>query len=73
MDLRCAIHLYQDYAGESPTLKHASGRFENLSQGTAAFAMMEGKALEVKLEDGRKAAILLTDLQGNFVVTGPLA
>jgi len=73
VDLRCAIRVYQDYAGGSPTLKRAQGKFENLPQGTAAFAMMEGKALEVALEDGRNAAILLTDSQGNFTVSGPLA
>ena len=72
LDLRCALRVFQDYAGETPTLKRAVGRLEGIPGGGTAFAMMESKPLELTLEDGRRAEILFTDLQGNFTVTSPL-
>jgi hypothetical protein len=32
-----------------------------------------GKTLELELEDGRRAKLILTSLDGNFTVTGPVS
>jgi hypothetical protein len=70
---KCVLRIYQDYNGGIPTLKHADGAFSELPQGDSAFAMMGRDALELELEDGRKCEIFITDLQGPFKLTGPLA
>ena len=65
--LRCVLRVYQDFLGDTPTLRHADGGFGSLSNGDAAFAMLQCQPLELELEDGRKWSISITDLQGSFV------
>jgi hypothetical protein len=67
--LLCSLQTHQDYHGDVPTLQHVDGKFENLLYGDAAIAMIERKPLELILEDGRQVMILVTSLQGHFVVT----
>ena len=66
------MRVYQDFQGEVPTLKRADGKFENLLHGDAAFVMMGRQPIDLVLDDGRHAMIILKDLQGYFVVTGPI-
>jgi len=70
--LTCVIRVYQKYSDDVPTLKHASGRFEGLPEGDATRAILDGKPLDLELEDGRKAKIFITDTHGSFRVSGPL-
>jgi|SRR5579872_2228949 len=70
--LRCVARFYQNYHGETPTLKHADGKFENLPHGSAAFAIMGREELYLTLDDGRRMAIFISDFEGRFVVNGPI-
>jgi len=69
--VRYVIRVFQEFAGSVPTLKSATGGM-NLPAGDVARAMMDQKPVELELEDGRKAMILFTELDGVFTVTGPL-
>jgi len=72
--VKYVIRIYQEYVGNVPTLKNANGGLANLAAGDAAYSMMDvGKALELELEDGRRAQLILTSLDGNFTVTGPVS
>lgn len=66
------IRVFQDFAGETPTLRHASGDMD-LPHGDVAQAMMDRKPVELELEDGRRTNLLFTQLRGDFTVTGPIA
>jgi hypothetical protein len=66
------IRVFQDFVGDAPTIKHASGDLD-LPHGDVARAMMDRKPVELELQDGRKANLLFTQLGGDFTVTGPIA
>jgi hypothetical protein len=68
------IRVFQDFASNTPTLKHANGHID-LPLGDVARTMMAQAPdpIEVELEDGRKAKILFTEIGGDFTVTGPIA
>jgi hypothetical protein len=53
--------------------RHAEGRFADLPKWDAIDAFSAKKALTLELEDGRTGSVLLTDPQGSFILTGPLA
>lgn len=73
VSVQYVIRVFQEYAHGTPTLKSATGGFANLKQGDAAFAIMDvGKALDLELEDGRHAEVIITDMQGSFHVAGPI-
>lgn len=72
IELETTIRIYQDYAAGIPTLKHADGKFANLPQEDAAFAMMDRTPLRLNMKDGRGGKVLITDLEGRFTLTGPL-
>jgi hypothetical protein len=71
-EVDCVLRIFQEFSGSVPTLRSASGGVK-LPHGDVAFAMLEGKPLGLSLKDGRKATILFTELDGAFVVTGPIA
>jgi|ERR1039458_7540914 hypothetical protein len=72
--VKYVVRIYQEYVGDVPTLKSADGGLRNLPAGDAAYSMMDvGKVLELELEDGRRAKLILTSLDGNFTITGPLS
>ena len=73
VSVKYVIRVFQDYVRGTPTLKSATGGLSNLKQGDAAFAIMDmGKTLDLELEDGRHAEIIITDMQGSFQVAGPI-
>jgi hypothetical protein len=53
--------------------RHAEGRFADLPKWDAIDAFSAKKALTLELEDGRTGSVLLTDPQGSFILSGPLA
>jgi len=67
------IRIYQEYDGEVPTLKSANGGLGNLPQGTAYSMINLRKPVELELEDGRRANVILTGIDGKFTVTGPVS
>jgi hypothetical protein len=66
------IRVFQEFDGDVPTIKSARGNV-NLSNLDATFAMIGKQPMELELQDGRKAQILLTDTHGTIQVTGPIA
>ena len=51
----------------------AEGRFADLPKRDAEAALAAKKALTLELEDGRMGSVFITDLQGSFILSGPLA
>jgi len=51
----------------------AEGRFADLPKRDAEDAIRAKKALTLELEDGRTGSVFITDLQGSFILSGPLA
>jgi hypothetical protein len=51
----------------------AEGRFADLPKRDAEDAIRAKKALTLELEDGRMGSVFITDLQGSFILSGPLA
>ncbi len=72
VNARCVLHVYQDYVDDIPGLKHADGSISNLPTGDILFAMMGQEPIDMELDDGRCAKVLLTDSDGSYVVTGPV-
>ena len=63
LDLRCAFRVFERHG-----LKHARGKFENLPYREALRALLARKALDLVLEDGRRAQIQITDVEGHFTL-----
>jgi hypothetical protein len=51
----------------------AEGKFADLPKWDAEDALKAQKALTLELEDGRTGSVFITDLQGSFILSGPLA
>jgi hypothetical protein len=68
-----ALRVYQNSSAGVPTLRRAEGRFADLPKRDAVAAITAKKALTLELEDGRKGSVFITDLQGSFILSGPLA
>lgn len=68
-----SIRVIQNYRNGAPMLKEAAGRLEGLDRDDIVFSVLAGQPLELVLEDGRRAKILLAGLDGDFEVTGPFA
>ena len=49
------------------------GKFADLPKWDAEDALRAKKALTLELEDGRTGSVFITDLQGSFILSGPLA
>ena len=49
------------------------GKFADLPKRDAEAALTAKKALTLELEDGRTGSVFITDLQGSFILSGPLA
>jgi hypothetical protein len=64
------IHVFQEFVSGVPCLRTARGQFADLAPGDAIFLMMAGKPVELTLEDGRHASILITEVNGAFEVSG---
>jgi hypothetical protein len=67
-----ALRVYQNVSGGVPTLRRAEGKFADLPKRDAVAAVTSKKALTLELEDGRKGSVFITDLQGSFILSGPL-
>lgn len=67
-----ALRVYQNYSAGVPTLRRAEGKFADLPKRDAVAAITAKKALTLELEDGRKGSVFITDLQGSFILSGPL-
>jgi len=72
VELDFVIRVFQEYVEGIPTLRSASGGLK-LPHGDVAFAMLDRKPLKLELQEGRSANILFTEVDGTFVVTGPIA
>ncbi len=68
-----AFRVYQTFSAGVPPLRRAEGKFADLPKRDAVAAISAKKALTLELEDGRKGCIFITDLQGSFILSGPLA
>jgi hypothetical protein len=66
------IRVFQEFDGNLPTLKIASGNLD-LPDALLASAMTDRKSVELELQDGRKAKIILTNSDGSFQVSGSIA
>ena len=64
------IRVFQEYVDDVPTVRTATGRLRGVGQGDAALAMLSVEPLELKLENGQSAKVLLENLHGDFIVTG---
>jgi hypothetical protein len=51
----------------------AEGKFADLPKRDAEAALSAKKPLTLELEDGRAGSVFITDLQGSFILSGPLA
>jgi hypothetical protein len=51
----------------------AEGKFADLPKRDAEAALAAKKALTLELEDGRMGNVFITDLQGSFILSGPMA
>jgi hypothetical protein len=71
-EVDCVIRVFQEFSGDIPTLRSATGGLK-LPHGDVAFAMLDQKPLELELQDGRKTTILFTEVDGSFQVTGQIA
>jgi hypothetical protein len=67
-----AIDVYQTYAESVPTFRFAKGHLTAMKVGDLAHEMPLA-ALDLELQDARHAQVLLTNLEGDFDVTGPIA
>lgn len=65
------IHVLQELDGGVPTRTTAKGNVK-LPPREVALAMMARKPMALELEDGRKANILVIDVDGNIQVTGAI-
>jgi hypothetical protein len=61
LELQCAFHIFERHG-----VKHATGKFENLPFREARRAILARKSLNLTLDDGRTAKILIADVEGNF-------
>ncbi len=68
-----ALRVYQNVSGGDPALRRAEGKFADLPKRDAVAAITAKKALTLELEDGRMGNVFITDLQGSFILSGPLA
>ncbi len=68
-----ALRVYRNVSAGVPTLRRAEGRFADLPKRDAEAAITAKKALTLELEDGRKGCVFITDFQGSFILSGPLA
>ena len=73
----CRLHLADRLAKTTLALhikqSFAEGKFADLPKRDAVAAVAAKKALTLELEDGRKGRVFITDLQGSFILSGPLA
>jgi len=73
----CRLHLADRLARTTLALRVyqnlSAGRFADLPKRDAVAAITAKKALTLELEDGRKGSVFITDLQGSFILSGPLA
>jgi hypothetical protein len=51
----------------------AEGKFSDLPKWDAQDALSAKKPLTLELEDGRTGSVFIMDLQGSFILSGPLA
>lgn len=65
--------MWQDYVGGAPTLGHADGILEGLPFRDARQAVMSRRDLVLTLQDGRQTRIFVTDSQGSFIASAPVA
>lgn len=65
------IRVFQESNENGTRRQYARGGLK-LPHGDVAFAMLENKPLELKLEDGRRAMVRFTDLDGSFDVDGTI-
>ena len=66
------VRIFQEtLEGGVPGLKSASGHFADLKQMDALKAM--GRTQRLVLSDGTYCDVILTDLHGAFLVSGPIA
>lgn len=54
-------------------VKQAVGRLAGFEHEDIVFAVLAAQAVELVLEDGRRAKIMLAGLEGDFEVTGPIS
>ena len=54
-------------------IQQTAGRLAGVEHEDIVFAVLAAQPLELVLEDGRSAKIMLAGLEGNFEVTGPIA
>ena len=60
------VRIFQNYS------KQAAGSLAGFEKGDVVFAVLAGQPLELELEDGRYAKIILAGLHGDFEVIGPI-
>lgn len=64
LELQCAFHVFERHG-----VKDAIGKFENLPFREARRAILARRSLNLTLDDGRPAKVLITDVEGNFTLT----
>lgn len=72
VDVGYEVRVYQEFVDGVPLLKSADGDLKGLAHEDAVRAIIDGKPLELYLEDGRTTKLILTDLDGTFGVIGPI-
>jgi hypothetical protein len=66
------LRSFQGSGAGAPALRHVEGRFADLPKRDVQAALATKKALTLELEDGRTGSVFITDLQGSFILSGPL-
>jgi hypothetical protein len=66
------INIYQRYAESTPLPRFARGRLTGMNAVAVVRAMSPLKALDLELQDGRHAQVILENLDGDFDVTGAI-
>lgn len=70
--VKYVVRVFQEtLEGGVPGLKSANGQFSDLKQLDALKAM--GRAQRLALGDGTHCDVILTDMHGAFLVSGPIA
>jgi hypothetical protein len=70
---RCVLRTLQKYVEGVPTLKEYRGGFQGLAAGDIRHAWMGQIPLDLQLNDGRRAQVLITDGEGSFILLSELA
>ena len=73
----CRLHLADRLAKATLALRvhegFAEGKFSDLTKRDLMEAVSAKKSLTLELEDGRTGSVFITDQQGSFILSGPLA